>query len=335
VPWALVFVLAVGCGAARQRRTEEEYLRTELNFVVPYVDLDAEESATRRVLAQRNLVVDDEARGDNFRALAASSLDGKRTAVRIITQRGVVAAADADADDWFALRRVKLSWLASRGTLPETLVGISRTARGQDVGCLELFRVQPDGRLGTVEMHVERFGTQACVSALLPVEKGNFDATVSWPGLSAGRAPALLVQLEVEAALLNAPPSPNLVLRVSEPSRWSEAAVAQLAALEPRTFADRQARAVAEAALALAQNQGVAQQVGAYRSALSGAAPHSAEAETMAATVAHIERGWSDEEPQAPEDEQDATRIEPPSQPDPAVQAPPTADDVVIEPQRR
>lgn len=327
-----MLVLAVGCGAARRRHAEEEYLRNELNFVVPYVNLDAEESATRKVLAQRNLVVDDEAHGDNFRALQASSLDGKRTAVRILTQRGVVAAADADADDWFALRKVELSWFASRGTLPETLLGIAKTARGRDIGCLDMYRVLPDGRLGAVETHVDRFGTQVCVSQLLPVEKGTFDATVAWPGLSAGKAPTLLVQLEVEAALLNAAPNPNLVLRVAEPSRWTETAAAQLAETQPHSFAERQARAVAEAALALARNQSVAQQVGAYRSALGGATPRSAEAELMAATVAHIERGWSDVEPELPADEQDATRIEPPAPDAGPPEAPPAPDDVVIEP---
>jgi hypothetical protein len=335
---SLLSFLCLSCGAATQRRAED-HLRNELNFFVPYVDLDAEERATREVLAQRNLVIDEEARGEHFRALSASSLDHKRSAVRIITQRGVSVAEDADADDFFALAKVGLVTLASRGTLSETLVGVTKTTRGQDAGCLTLYRVASDGRLSPVELRVESFGSRACVGSLLPVEKASFDAVVVWPTLSAGVTPHLTVELKPVTPPLNAPPAQPLVLRLAETSNWFDSAAHELAEGEARpSFAERQARAVALAALALARNEGVAQQLGAYRAGLGGARAGTAEADVMAGTVAHIEHGWSDPEPDP--DEQDATRIEPPeveasgsaSEQSPVASPPPAPDDVVIEP---
>jgi hypothetical protein len=251
------------------------------------------------------------------------------------------------------LAKVGLVTLASRGTLSETLVGVTKTARGQDAGCLTLYRIAPDGRLNPVEFRVESFGSRACVASLLPVEKASFDAMVVWPTLSAGVTPRLTVELKPVTQLLNAPPSPALVLRLAETSHWFESAARELADREARpSFAERQARAVALAALALARNEAMAQQLGAYRAGLGGARAGSAEADVMAATVAHIEHGWSDPEPDP--DEQDATRIEPPdveasgsaseqnveangSAPEqtPDASAPPATDDLVIEPHAR
>ncbi|HEX6241733.1 MAG TPA: hypothetical protein VFZ61_12585 [Polyangiales bacterium] len=313
-------IALLACGAAKQRRAEE-HLRNELNFYVPYVDLDAEESATRRVLGQRQLRVEKEVRGDGFRALEALSLDRKRGAVRIITRRGVVAAEDADADDWFALRKVALWTLATRDVLPETLLGIERTARGHDAGCLSLHRLEPDGRLSDVELRIDQFGSFACLADLVPLDKASFAARLVWPGLSAGVAPTLALELRGVTPPLNAPAGLPLVLRVAEEGAWVERAGQILAeSASTGTFAQRQARAVAHAALALAKRQSVEQQLGAYRSALGGARPGSAEAEVMAATIEHIQHAWHDP---------DAAPADGAATPDGTG---PTPSDVVIEP---
>lgn len=328
VLWSLA---CVACAAARQRRAEE-HLRNELSFFVPYVDIDEESKATRRVLGQRNLVVEEEVRGESFSALSAASLDQKRSAVRIITQRGVMAAEDGDVDDWLApLAKVRLVTVAARSSIPETLVGITKTARGQDAGCLTLFRVLGDGRLVEVRMRVDRFGSLACVTDLAASAPGAFQARVVWPGLSAGVAPALDVELRVVPAQLGAADSETLVLRVADDADWIEAAAEELGSspTSQLDFAQRQARAVGRAALALARNEGMAQQVGAYRSALGGAMPGSPEAELMAATVAHIERGWSDAEPESAQPAESTAETPPTPDSEPV----PEADALIIEPE--
>jgi hypothetical protein len=313
------------CGAAKQRRAEE-HLRNELNFFVASVDLDTEESATRRALGQRNLVVDDEARGEGFRALRASSLDRKRSAVRIISRRGVVAAEDADADDWFALREVALWTVTAQGALPEPLLGIQKTARGQDAPCLTLYRLELDGRVTQVEFRVEQFGSHVCVSSLMALDKARFEALLVWPGLSAGVAPSLRVELRTVTRALNAPAFQPLSLRVADDDPWIERAAQELGETAGDTrFAARQARAVALAALALAKHENVDQQLGSYRSALGGAKPGTDEVEIMAATVAHIRRAWSEEEAPA---EGDAAGRAPAASDTPG----PAPGDVVIEP---
>jgi hypothetical protein len=327
---SLLCLTLVACGAAKQRRAEE-HLRNELNFYRAYVDVDSEEAATRRVLAQRNLVVEEEARGEGFRALGASSIDHKRSAVRIISRRGVVAAEDADADDWFALRNVALWTVGTRAALPETLVGIQKTARGQEAPCLTLYRLEPDGRVSEVEFRVQLFGSHACVSSLSALDKSRFEAVLAWPGLSAGVAPRLRVELRSVTRPLNAPSYLPLALRLADDDPWVERAGQELGeAPSAIDFPERQARAVALAALALAKHESVDQQLGSYRSALGGARTGTYEAEIMAATVAHIRRAWQEEGDAPTEGDagDDVGRAAPSPEDGPSL----APDDVVIEP---
>lgn len=308
-------------------------MRNELNFLVPFVDIEAEERAVRRVLAQRKLAVDETVRGVGFVALSAVTLDERLSAVRIITSRGVVAAEDGDMDDLFGASRVKLGSIASTGPGAPALLGIAKTERGQELGCAQYFRVRADAQLAAVAVHLERFGSRACLAVLERDAAGVLTAQVGWPSLSAGLAPTLRVDMRIDSGRLDQTDPDQISIRVdADETRFVARESERLDAALSREadFAQRQARAVAHAALALATNKSVELQLGAYHSALGATAPDAPDAELVAITRAHIEHGWDDPEPavtepgdevimpeqRAPEDApepDDSTLIEPPA----------------------
>jgi hypothetical protein len=282
----------MACGASRG----EEHLQRELAFFVPYVDLEAEERAVREVLGQRKLVVDQVVRRPEFVALSASTLDAAKSAVRVITQRGVVLGEDGDTQDYFGLAAVGLFVATQSGPEPDPLIGLITTQRHESAGCAQLYRVLPDGRVLAVAVHLEQFGSRACLHSLRPLAAGGYSATLAWPSLSPDSAPLLHVEMARETARLDRPNDPTLGLRLRSEGAWVERETKRLEAPLPGSapFSERQARAVAQAALALALGRSADAQLGAYRSAIGKVTPGSPEAETVAITSTHIGNGWLD-----------------------------------------
>jgi hypothetical protein len=323
LPFVLCFVL--GCVRARERQAEE-HLRNEFNFLVPWVDLEAEEKAVRNVLGQRKLVVDETLRGQGFVALSASTLDQRRTAVRIITARGVVSAEDGDLDDMFATSKVAFSSLSTGGPGSELLLGVAKTERGNDLGCALFQRVRPDANLAKVDVHIERFGSRACLAGLTRDPEGTIVARIGWPSLSAGLAPTLSVDVRIDSERLDQSDPEQMSLRIdTDETRFLARERARINDLlaHAATFPDRQAAAVARAALALSTNESVDLQLSAYQSTLGNLAASLEYADLIALTRAHIEHGWDDPVPEgdgapAPESDTDPGEnviIEPTSEP--------------------
>lgn len=290
--FSLSCLLLVAC----RTPSADDHLQRELAFFVPYVDLETEETAVRAVLGQRKLVVEQVLRRPGFVALSATTLDGVKSAVRLITHRGVVLAEDGDTHDYFGHAAVGLFWVALAGHGSETLIGVRTTARRQSAGCARLVRVSPDGRVGDVPVHLEQFGDRACLHALRSNGARRYTATVAWPSLSPLLAPQLELDMTPETARLDRPDDPSLGLRVETGGEWVQRASEQLAhpLAGSAAFSERHARGVALAAIALAAGRDANAQLGAYRSAVGRVLPGSPEAEIMASTTTHIEHGWLD-----------------------------------------
>lgn len=327
---AFVCLLSAGCVRARERRAEE-HLRNELNFLVPFVDLGAEEKAVRNVLGQRKLIIDEVVRGEGYVALSATSFDQRRSAVRIITARGVVAAEDGDADELFGDSKVALFALSTGGEGAQALLGIAKTERGSALGCARFYRVRPDANLAQVDVHVERFGTRACLASLSRDETGTLRAQVGWPSLSAGHPALLSVDMRIDSGRLDQADPDQISIRIaSDEGPFIARELARVGRELGRagSFAARQAGAVARAALSLCANESSEQQLAAYQSGLGHQPARGADAELVALTRAHIEHGWDDPLPEEPGDDAD-TVITPGAEP------PNPRDNEIIEPAQK
>jgi hypothetical protein len=140
----LLAIVACFCACAAP---DHAYLKNELGFLQLGVRLTSEEKEVRRVLSQRGLRVVARLEDPHFIALGAATRDGLKSAVRIISPRGVVVASDASLDDLFAPGQVALIEHFG-GTIDEYwLVAEARVARGHDAGCVTLYRVLADGNV--------------------------------------------------------------------------------------------------------------------------------------------------------------------------------------------
>ena len=295
----------VGC---RRPPTVEDYLRKELSYVRFGVDLTQEENAVRGVLAQRGLRIVSERRGPGFVALGAQSGDGVRSAVRVVTQRGVVVALDAARDDLFHPESIRLLEAFSPRFGDYLLVGAERVARGLDRGCVELFTLTIDARAEPTPIELGALGSRACVVALEGVQAGLLKASVGWPTLAALVVPTLTLPLEqVEPPLgRGRPQTPRLRLSMDATFVSSERDRLAAALGGAQTFSQRYAVGVAQAALALLGGQGVRAQLSALYQAVGSIAPVGFEAEVLAEAARHIEDGWFDAD--APPEESGAMR---------------------------
>lgn len=294
-------LLILCCLFACHSTRAADHLQAELSFLQPFVDIETEARAVRAVLAQRKLAVDEEFRTPNFIALSAVSLSGKRSAVRVITKRGVVLAEDADADDLFSLAEVGLALVAGVGSESESLLAITKRARSESAGCASLFRVLPDARPQQITIKADRFGSQACIARAHAISPKELAGVVVWPRLTPFTAPSLEVTLAFDTARLDRADEQQRTLHVVEGGGWLEREAARLAEPLPgdADFSARHARAIERAAVALAEGRSADTQLGVYRSTLGRVLPGSPEAELAAETAAHIERGWLDETPDA------------------------------------
>jgi hypothetical protein len=330
-PIAVLFALGL-LGSCRTM-SEQEFLERELSLVRPGVDLPKEEREVRRVLRQRHLDIVNELRGPGFVALGAASLDGSRTAVRVITARGVVIAEDASADDLFAPAQVALLDGFGPRVSDYLLVAFVRTPRRADRGCVSLSRVLADGHTVPATLDVAPLGSRACISSLTRSERGRVRATVAWPALSAKTTPELRVELAFETTLAGHEPalSPTLHLLNTGPLLDSERMRLAELSLQQADFSERHDVGVALAALAQLAGFETARQLTIYRQASGDVPPGSPEAEVRSETLAHIENGWLDDVPAKdgaqpsdapqpsdadPQPEDDALVIEPEASPE-------------------
>lgn len=304
------------------------YLQKELVFLRSGVSLEDEEQQVRRVLLQRNLRVVSRFEGEGFIALGAATRDGALSAVRVITSRGVQIAEDAAQDDLFAPASVSLLEHFGGGFGDYVFVASARIARGRAIGCVTLHRVLPDGSAVQAVLDVSDLGTGACVSNVAQGAAGKLRVTIAWPTLHALETP----QIDAELAIVEPPvgqPLPRIpVAKIDVDTAWLGAERERLSVirLAHAPFSGRHAAGIARAALARLAGQSTDAQIAAYRNAVHRVLPGSTEAETVAATVAYMARGWSDPEEAPP----------PPVEAPPEVQAAPGDQDprdaVVIEP---
>jgi predicted PP-loop superfamily ATPase len=297
----LLLVFAFGCLLACGPRPHETYLEQQLRYLQLGVQLTSEEKEVRRVLAQRGLRVGARLESPEFIALGAATRDGQKSAVRVISRRGVVLASDGALDDLFAPTKVALLEHFG-GRLGEyLLIAEAHTRRGQDTGCVTLHRILPDGNAVTAVLDIAPLGSRACVSNLAPARAGRMAATIAWPGLHALATP----QLDVELAFVEPPgelPPRVPVVRLALEGDWLERERLRLSTLRlsRAEFSERHTAGVARAAVALLTGQDAATQASAYRNAVATIYPASMESEVVQETVAHIERGWLDAEATAP-----------------------------------
>ena len=278
----------------------EDYLQNEFALVPKGVDVEAEEREVRRVLRQRGLDVVNELRGAGFVALGAASLNGRRTALRIITLRGVVHAEDAEADDLFAPARLTLLDQFAPALGEYLLVASERALPRAERGCVTLTRILPDGNVVNATLDLSPLGSRACVSSVAHGERGRLHASVAWPGLALIETPEIAVELAfADTPLGQAAPRVPLV-KLAHAGDWLEAERARLMHADVRgaPFSQRHAIGVARAAVALLAGQDTANQLSAYRVAIHSVPPGSLEAEMAVDTSDHIENGWLDARPE-------------------------------------
>ncbi len=298
VRWVLctfAILCALGCATS----TPAEYLANEAAFFRTGVDRNVEEREVRRTLAQRELDVISEVRAHDFIALGAEGRDGKVTAVRVITGRGVVLAEDAAFDDLFVPGRVTLieDFTPALGDL--SLVGFTRTAAFADAGCVSLRRILPDGSVREVVLDVSAVGSRACVSSVAHAARGRIAVDVGFPSWSEGQTPLLRMELGFRTLPLGRPDPLIRVAKLVENSEQLEPERKQLseASCAGTEFASRHALGVARAALAHFLGESTDRQVAAYRDCAGLVPAGSDAAESVADAVQHIERGFSDPAP--------------------------------------
>lgn len=320
----LLFVLACARG------TRPEYFATEASFFRVGVDRQAEEREVKRVLGQRKLDVTAELRSKDFVAFGASTLDSKVSAIRVITDRGVVIAEDAQLDDLFAPAQVAVLDEFPTRLNDLALVGFVRTPRNHDAGCVRLSRILPDGNVAQVLLDVSAFGSRACVLSLKPGPRGRLLAEVGSPDLTLGHTEPVRATLAFQTVPLG---KGDPAVRVARAQRSSELIEAerqrlQAAHCEGAELAIRHGLGMARAALALFMGESKDRQIDAYRQCLGIVPPGTYEAEVVAATLLHIERGWLDAAPEtSTEASKEAEVIVEPEHPGP--------DAVVIEPDEK
>lgn len=297
--WRLGLVLAflAPAACAQGPSSHQAYLERELRFLRLGVDLETEERAVRQVLAQRKLSVVGQVRGPGFIALSAQSFDGRLSAVRVITGRGVVLAEDGDEEDLFVPSSLHLLRGMPTSVGEHTLVAWVRTARGHDLGCATLLRVLPDGNTVAGVLDTSTFGPRACVSDLTRVDNGPLSAQVAFPGLMSERTPFIQAEMAFQEVPLGRPAPIVPVAKIRSQGSWLEAERAYWQASLPASapVTDRHAVGVSLAAIAVLSGQDKDAQIAAYRQVIGRVALGSRDANLVAETLSYMRRGWLNE----------------------------------------
>jgi hypothetical protein len=285
-------------GACGPSLAPEAHLASERSFLRLGVELEHEEEAVRHVLAQRRLSVASEVRGPIFIALGASTFDGRLSAIRVISPRGVIHAEDAAQDDLFAPASVRLLERFPPMLGEYYLVAWTRIALGRDLGCVSLIRILPDGSAVPAVLDVSALGPRACVADVRHAAGGRLTAELAFPGLFAGQTPSFSVELAFQQVLLGREAPLIPVAKLAADGTWLEAERARLEGLvrNDAPLDERHVLGVGRAAIALLAGLSTEAQVAAYRSTVGRVIPGSTAAAFVADTLDYIEHGWADPE---------------------------------------
>jgi hypothetical protein len=282
---SLLLALFLGCGGEQQNPA----IAHDIATLGSRVDPSREARTVAAGLERGGWTIGEELSGDGYVAFDAVREDDGRTAVRVITGRGIAAALEVpltEAAQAISLRRVE-------GI--EDLI-VARLDPTHERTCLVLLRVQEDGRVTQVPLELGRFGEEACVEDVVDADGDGAPelmTRVRLYGLSRGETPT------VAALLAERPPGYSPAPPSAYGGFWeSEEARVRGALEEARRRLDVEAtyrRAVELAALARERGASTNRQVTAFDEALSGLVLTEAQARGVAAARAHIANGWPED----------------------------------------
>lgn len=274
----------------------EAHLQRELSFLKTGVDVDAEQRAEIRALHSAGLEPVAERSGPGMRAIGAASARFARTAVRVISGRGLVEAEDAARDDVFAPGRVHLLEDTPADLEGRPVVGWVRVDEGATAGCARLRIIDVAGRPLPLSLQPLGSFATACAAGLTRRE-GRLWGSLAWPELTAAATPHLELPLAPVKGRLDSN-EPVTKLRLDEREGWvGEARKRRMDALaKAGEFGLRHAPAVELAALDLLAGEAAETQRAAYTQH-AGTPSAGFERALWARTVALIERGWAAEAP--------------------------------------
>lgn len=272
-----------GCGSGPESTTTAY----DIASLRPGVDPQIEAREVAIGLERSGFVVGEPSEGDRFVAFAAVHPDG-RTAIRVITRRGIGAALDVP----FGEREQAISLRVVDGL--EELV-VARVDPAHVRVCLALLRVESDGRVTQVPLELGRFGADACVEEVADV--GADDAPelltrLRIHTLSRGETPTVVAILTARGGGYSpAPPSAYVTYWAAERGRITEALEEARRDLD----VERAYRYGVELAAITRESGGsTSRQLTAFDEALSGLVLDEAQARGVAAARAHIADGWPD-----------------------------------------
>jgi len=266
-PLLLGFALTA-CGAATTERPVEDYLRVG-------VDMRTECNSVSDALVEAGLVVTRRRDAPRFCALSAASRDGARSAVRIVTSRGIVYSADGARDGLPGATLVTLIAPPGGHDGPELLV--ARAESALTARCIEVIQVDAQGGAQAIPLELDALAAVApvdartCIGEILDVDgDGTAEAHVIVRALllaaPQSRAPAVRVPLA---------PGPSGFVYVAPPAtHWqrerSDRAERLAQARMTRDFAAAHTVAVELALLARLAGEGASAQRAAYDEGIAG-----------------------------------------------------------------
>ncbi len=282
----MLLSLVLGCGGEAQNAA----IAHDIATFRAGVDPRTEAAEVRAGLAESGWTIGEELEGEGWVAFDARRPDDGRTAIRVITERGIAAALEVPETE------VAQAISLRRAEGVDALI-VARADPAQERTCLVLLRVESDGRVTQVPLELGRFGVDACVEEVVDVDgdgEPELVTRVRLYALSRGRTPT------VAALLARRPPGYS----PASPSAYGAYWAAEEARVREELVAARRGldvegayRAAVELA-AMARERGLStnRQVRAFDEALSGLVLSEAQARGVAAARAHIAGGWPEPE---------------------------------------
>jgi len=277
-----VFIALAGCGGEQ----ENAAITHDLGVLGGGVDPGIEAEAVATGLERSGYVIGTELEGQGWVAFDATHDRDGRTAIRVITRRGMAVVLDvpeSERERGIALRRVT--------GIAELVV--ARADPAHDRECLVLLRVEDDGRVSQVPLELGRFGADACVEAIQDVgsdERPELLTRIRADALSRGEVPTVTAVLEVRGEGYSpAPPNAFRAFWETEEGRIREA----LADARSRLDIELAYRSAVELAVMARETGGSDErQLSAFDEALRGLVLTEAQARGVAAARTHVADGW-------------------------------------------
>ncbi len=287
--WPAFLLAIAACGGAGT----DPHLEQDIAAIRVGVDPRAETREVVAGLGRAGLEVVARVEGEGFVALGARDESG-RTAIRVVTSRGIVG--DVDVDDPTAPVSLVATPSLDRDLdgdgRPELVFSTVEPARGRT--CLSLARVERDGSLLAVPVELGPLGEGSCVESVADVggdARAELIAVVREPALARGAPPTVRVPLVVRGSgYAPAPPASYRAFWDRERSARREAVASARVAHDLETA---YRFAVELAAIARETGGLVVAQTVAFDEALRGLVLTEEMARTVAAARAAIGRGWT------------------------------------------